>query len=356
MNGAFFCGCGAVLEDGGDGDDEETAAEAEGGEGDGEGGDADAGPAEDDAADGHDGSADGDEAVFDAAAAEVAGGTATGGDADAEGHAEVADLAGAEVEGVFCEDGEVEADEGGDEPEGGVAPVGAHEVAVAGHGAELTPEFGEEVRVERFGGVGWGDSGDEEAGDPSGDGDGGEDPAWGCVAWAEGFGEFACGVDAADDAEEGEEFEDAVAPAEFGGREDFGEDAVFRGAEDGAVDAHEADGEELHAELAGAEGPCGDEHDDDFGGFDPLHDGAFAAAVSEPAAEHAEEDEGEGEGGAGFGGEGDFLVVAELEGEDEVDDELFEGVVAEGALGLGEHEGPEAAFPGRGGGGGGSGR
>jgi hypothetical protein len=46
--------------------------------------------------------------------------------------------------------------------------------------------------------------------------------------------------------------------------------------------------------------------------------------------------------------------VAELEGEDEVDDELFEGVVAEGSLGLGEHEGPEAAFP-RGGGGGGIG-
>jgi len=78
----------------------------------------------------------------------------------------------------------------------------------------------------------------------------------------------------------------------------------------------------------------------------PDGDGAFAEAVGEIAAGHGKEDEGEGEEGTDEEDFGFFFVGGEIGADDEEDDEIFQGVVVEGALKLRGDEAPEAETPG----------
>ena len=92
----------------------------------------------------------------------------------------------------------------------------------------------------------------------------------------------------------------------------------------------------------------GKKHGGDFEDFGADGDGALAETVGEIAAGHREDNEREGEERADDQNFVFFIGGGEIGADDKEDDEVFEGVVVEGALELRDDEAPEAAAPGSG--------
>ena len=149
--------------------------------------------------------------------------------------------------------------------------------------------------------------------------------------------EHAAAGDAQNDGDEGAHFEQRVAAREVAVAEHFGDDAVFGGAEDGGVQAHQEDDEQHAFGPAGDQRGEPEEHDGDFEELDADQDAALADEVGQVAGVSAEEERGQCEDG-GYQRHVSGIGVAHVEG----DDGLIHAVV-EGAEELGPEEGLEAA-------------
>ena len=91
----------------------------------------------------------------------------------------------------------------------------------------------------------------------------------------------------------------------------------------------------------------GDTHDEDFHQLGADDDAAFAVAVGEVTAGEREENEGKCKQRADDEDQKiAALLVREIHGHDQIDDEKFYGVVVKGVLELGDDEAPKAEVPG----------
>ena len=177
-----------------------------------------------------------------------------------------------------------------------------------------------------------GDEADEGGGDADGLGEG-------IVVAGELQGEGGEGG-AGDDGEEGEHDEEAVGARELVAVHQFGDDAVFGGAVEGALEAdEEEDGVEEEVVLV-LEGEDGGEHDDELEDFAGDEDGAFAVAVGHDAGGGGKDEEGQDEDGGGDGGDGRGGIRA-VEADQEEHREELEDVVDEGTAELGDVEAEE---------------
>jgi len=157
------------------------------------------------------------------------------------------------------------------------------------------------------------------------------------------LGQGRAGDGAENDGQEGAEFDDAVAPGEAFYREQFGEQAVFGGAEKSGLGRDQSQRGEGDRQPVRGEASGGDEHRGDFHRLGEDGDLAFAEPVREPAAGHAEEDEGNGKQQRGHGDEALALIFAEAHADDDGEQQITQDVIAECALKLGDDEGPESA-------------
>src|SRR5580698_3641845 len=157
------------------------------------------------------------------------------------------------------------------------------------------------------------------------------------------LGEEAAGERGEDGGEKGGEFNDAVAPAEFGVWEEFGEQRVFGRAEDCALGAGEEKGGGGEIDAIVRERECVERHDDEFEDLYAEGDAALAVFVGEVAAGNREDEEGDGEEQWDHQDEPEVaLIFVGKRFEDEEADEPLEGVVAEGVLELDGDERPKA--------------
>ena len=109
------------------------------------------------------------------------------------------------------------------------------------------------------------------------------------------MGEEAAGERGEDGGEKSGEFDDAVSPAEFGLGQEFGEERVFRGAEDRALGAGEEESEAGKVDAIVGQREGGERHDDEFEDFDAKGDAALAVFIGEIPAWDREDEEGDGE-------------------------------------------------------------
>lgn len=341
---ALLGGVCFVLQEGVEGDDEEAAEEAGEGEPDESGGFRGDG-AEGARGKAHGDAGGGDEAEFDAFAGDPAGGHGAGADADGEGGDEQADLAFGAVKRVVDEDDERQLDQAADEPEERDAGDGEHHGAVVGEDAEAANDFREWVPVERlFGGRGghfWDAKADERANDGEADKKGAHLPLVVFPVFEEQCAEAA----ADDDGDEGGEFQERVGAGKVAFGKDFGEDAVFGGAEEIGLRGEEEEHGEQHGHAGGLESEEGEDHRQNFEGLGDDEDFGFGESVGELAGPTGHQQERQDEDGAGEGeilGAG--LGVAGGVGDGGDGDDHFENVVVEGAEELGPEERLEAAI------------
>jgi hypothetical protein len=164
-------------------------------------------------------------------------------------------------------------------------------------------------------------------------------------AASEGLREQAGGRDSEDDAEEGQQFQDAVAPGEPIVRQEFGQDAILRGREERAMAPHQEDRRELQRGPAPGQGERREQHDADLREFHVADDQRLAEAVGQPPPEHREQDERRGEQGAGQSHPSIALLHRQRTPKDEQDDQVLQRIIAEGGLELRRHQAPEATAP-----------
>jgi hypothetical protein len=144
--------------------------------------------------------------------------------------------------------------------------------------------------------------------------------------------------------EKGGEFDDPVAPAQFGFGEEFGEERVFRWAEDCALSAGEKESKAGEVDAIVREREGGERHDDEFEDLYSDCDGALAVFVGEISAGDGEDQKGNGKEEWDDKNEPEVALIFVGEGfENEKADEPFERVVAECVLKLDGDESLEAA-------------
>ena len=96
-------------------------------------------------------------------------------------------------------------------------------------------KFGGDIPIETAGGIGGRNFADAEACEQAEHGESEKDDAGPNLAPIKGLGEKTSGESGADGREQGAEFDDAVAPAQFGYGQQLGEQAVFCWAKDCAL-------------------------------------------------------------------------------------------------------------------------
>ena len=300
--------------------------------------------AERDAGAGHADGAERDEAVLDLVAAEQAGDHAADADADGESGVEIAGLSLADVQNIGTVDDDGGEEQRAEEPEVGVAENREEERLIAAHERDLLPEIADEVEAEFLFGCGGGNAVDAEAGGEACAGEGEERVSGVDFVAMEMLGHGGAGDGADDDGEEGAEFDDAIAPGEALGGEQFRQQAVFRRAEERGLRGDEPERDERERLQMEGEAGGGDGHGADLHDLGPDGDLALAEAVGEPAAGHAEEHEGHGEEEGDDGDEGVALVIAQAHADDHGEQKIAQDVIAVCALELRSDQRPEAAL------------
>ena len=239
---------------------------------------------------------------------------------------------------------DVQQEQGTEKPEEGVGDDGGPESRVASHATYFVKKFGRDVPIETAGGIGGRNFADAEAGEEADDGEREEDDAGPHLAAVESLGEKAPSECGADRGEEGAEFDDAVAPAQFGEGQQLGEQAVLGGAEDCALRAGEEQGDAGDVQTIACQRESGQAHDAELENFGPERDASFAVLVGEIPARDGEEQKGNSEEQRHYQNKPEIAALLGERGvEHKEADEPFEGVVAEGALKLHRDERPEAA-------------
>ena len=195
-----------------------------------------------------------------------------------------------------------------------------------------------------FVGRGGGNAIDAEAGGEADAGEGEERVAGVDFVAMEVLGHGGAGDGADDDGEEGAELDDAIAPGQALGGEQFREQAVFRRTEERGLRGDQPERDERERLRVQGEAGGGDGHGADLHDLGPDGDLALAEVVGEPAAGHAEEHEGHGEEEGDDGDEGVALVVAQAHADDHGEQQVAQDVIAVCALELRRNQCPEAAL------------
>ena len=108
---------------------------------------------------------------------------------------------------------------------------------------------------------------------------------------------------APEDREKGAGLDQGIAADEFFAAQHLRQQAVFRGREEGRVQAHQEKAGQQHQEIALRKAPAGQRHDRDLSGLDDLQDQRLVIAVRELACETREQQKGQDEQPAGEIGE-----------------------------------------------------
>lgn len=292
---AFFAGIGMLLHDGVEGDAVEAAEKAKGTKQGGDGGERDAVTSKQGSGNGQACHAEGDEAIFNFLPGEEAGGKTADAQTDGEGGLQITIMGVVHLEGFtgIGEDDQLE--QSAERPKVGIADDAEEEHAIAADGFQIAPKFGEDIGVEFFLRIGGGEGGDAEAQAEAGEGETDEDEAEIGVMSGKQIRKEAGDDGADDDGSEGAETEDAVAPGKFFLREQFGQHAVFGGAKNGAMGAHQKNASEEDGKVILPEAEAGKGHDADLGAFDDVGDVALAKTIGKKTAGHGKENERERE-------------------------------------------------------------
>src|SRR5271170_1673966 len=285
------------------------------------------------------------QSIFNFPAGKIASGETAEADADSHRGLQVADVRVVNVQHVVAIHDDRKLQQRREEPEITVAENGPAEDAVSANGSHLRGEICEWIPAELFRGVGGGHARDSETGGEAEESAAEEyDSGHGFVI-AIVFGEEAGGHYGADAADERAEFDDPVAPGKAALRQDFRQQAVFRGAEERGLRADQKYGGTFQRQILQPQAQDSDAHYENFHQLGADHDAAFAVTVGEVAAGEREENKGEREECANDEDEEIALVLSEVHRDDEVNDEEFYGVVVEGVLKLGDDQAPEAETP-----------
>ena len=147
-----------------------------------------------------------------------------------------------ELQHVVAVDKNGELQQRGQKPEIGVAEDGPSEHTVGADGFQLCAQVAEGIPAEFFGGVGGWNVGDAKTGGETEQGAAQEHDSGHGFVIAIAFGKVAGGHHGADAADEGAELDDAIAPGEAALRQNFRQQAVFRGAEERGLRADQKNG------------------------------------------------------------------------------------------------------------------
>jgi hypothetical protein len=195
------------------------------------------------------------------------------------------------AQNVVAVDDDRELEQRGEKPEIGVAEDGPAEDAVGADGSQLRGQVAEWIPAELFRGVGGGNVGDSETGGEAEQRTAEQNDSGHRFVIAIVFGEKAGGHYGADAADERAEFDDSVAPGETSLRQNFGEEAVFRGAEQRRLCANQEDSGAFERQVSQPQAQDGDAHDENLHQLGADDDVAFAVAVGEVPSSEREEDE-----------------------------------------------------------------
>ena len=124
-----------------------------------------------------------------------------------------------------------------------------------------------------------------------------------------------------------------------------GSKPYFEGPKSADLRADQENGGTFERQVVQPQAKDEDAHDENFDQLGADHDAAFAVAVGEVTAGEREENEGQREEGADDEDQKIPLLMREIHGHDQIDDEKFYGVVVKGVLELGDDEAPEAEVP-----------
>ncbi len=285
-----------------------------------------------------------DHALLDFAAGGMAGEEAADTDAETERGEEVAAVLIVDAENVSGVEDDVEKQERAEEPEEGVGEDGHPKRGLAPNAARIFEKFAREVPVEAAAGIGGGEARHQEREQHAGQRQCDKNSAGPRLAAAEMLGEESAGERGEDGGEKSGELDDAVAPAEFGFGEEFGQERVFCWAKDRTLGAGQEEGEAGKADAIVGERERSESHDEEFEDFHAEGDAALAVFIGEVATGDREDEERNGEEERNHEDEPKVALIFVGEGfEDEEADEPLQRVVAEGVLKLDGDERPEPA-------------
>ena len=297
------------------------------------------------AKDGHAERAERDQAVFDFAAGEIPGDEAAHSDADSDRGLEIADVRFVHAQDVVAVNDDGELQQSGEEPKVGVAPNGPTEDAVGENRSHLNAEFAERIPAEFLGRVCRGHARDAEACRQAYERAAEQHQACQAFTPAKLFGEKTCGHHGGNAADERAELENSVTPGKPPLRQKFRKKAIFRGPEERRLRADQKDGGALEGQVVHGQACDSHAHDQNFHQLCADHHAAFAVTVGEISAGKRKEYKRESEEGADDEHEKVALLLAEIQGEDDVNDQELDGIVVECVLELGDDQAPEAALP-----------
>ena len=288
------------------------------------------------------------EAIFDFATGKITGRRAAEADAERERSVQITDLCFREVKSISAVEKQIQQQQRAEKIKIGVAEESERERTVFAHGAQLREQIAQKIHAKFSGRVGGGHARDAEARRQSGERQRDKNGAGPDLTAAKALGQETGGHGAEDDGHERAEFEQTVAPREFFLRQQLRQQAVFGGAEERAVDAHQKNAAQQHRKLVQPEAREREEHHGDFKNLHADGNRAFAEAVGQKSARHGKQDERQRKQRADKFA--DFMLFRQrhVHADEHEDDEIFEDVVAEGALELCDDERPETAEPARG--------
>ena len=335
-------GAGLVLEEGVQGHDEETAREAEEGEGRRGRGERGGCEGQQERAHGQAEAAQRHQAELDLLAREPPRRQAADGDTDAQGGLEQAGARVVEAHDLLAEEDRVQLQERAQEPEDSDAGHGEGKPARAPHLAEPARDLGEGREGERLPRNRPRHARDPEAGRDAERRDGDEEEADPDEAIRPDREDEPARRRAQDDGEEGRHLAEAVGARELPLREDLGQDAVLGRAEEGRLGRHQEEDGQKRLDTARQEGERAQAHDGDLARLDGDEHAALGEGVREVPGIAREEEVGQDEEGAGQGQIAAAPVPprAQLHGQQR--DHDLEQVVVEGAQELRRQLGAKA--------------
>jgi len=150
---------------------------------------------------------------------------------------------------------------------------------------------------------------------------------------------------ACDNGEKCCEFEDAVAPGQQFVRQEFGKQAVFRGAEERGLRASQENHGIRQSGVAPRESVHGEKHCASFEDLCRDRHASFAKTVRKVSACHGKQEERESKEIPNDKNQEIFLRIRGVGPEDQENDKEFQAVVVEGALELRSDQTPKAEPP-----------
>ncbi len=146
-----------------------------------------------------------------------------------------------------------------------------------------------------------------------------------------------------DDGEKRVKLDDAVAPRQAFLWQQLREQTIFRRPEQRGLTGHQRERDQRKRERVRREAGCGEQHRSELHDLGPDRDLAFAEAIRQPAAGHAQDQERHGEQEGDHRDERLALGLRHVHPDDDREQQIAQDVVGERALELRGNQRPEAA-------------